>query len=317
MVRLIIRIKQIYDKFAADEMTVYAAQASFFTIIAAFPFIMLLLTVVQIVPSVSQGELMEFILALVPVGYKSVAFRVISDLSLKSPATMISVTAVTALWSSSRGMMSIAKGLNRVQGKVEKRWYIVKRLICAGYTIVFILVCVLSLGLLVFGTTIQNFVLRQFPLIARVTQHIISLRTLLALAFFMFVFAGIYTYVPDRKLSLKSQLPGAMFTTAGWILFSMAFSLYFKLFGGSNFSYMYGSLTAIVLLMLWLYGCICVLFFGAERKSSGARRGRGCDGKLRLSPRFRRAPAPETTGRNAGLPRRGRHFSVSPGQWCW
>lgn len=264
MVRLIIRIKQIYDKFAADEMTVYAAQASFFTIIAAFPFIMLLLTVVQIVPSVSQGELMEFILALVPVGYKSVAFRVISDLSLKSPATMISVTAITALWSSSRGMMSIAKGLNRVQGKVEKRWYIVKRLICAGYTIVFILVCVLSLGLLVFGTTIQNFVLRQFPLIARVTQHIISLRTLLALAFFMFVFDGIYTYVPDRKLSLKSQLPGAMFTTAGWILFSMAFSLYFKLFGGNNFSYMYGSLTAIVLLMLWLYGCICVLFFGAE-----------------------------------------------------
>ena len=264
MVRLRIRIKQIYDKFAADEMTVYAAQASFFTIIAAFPFIMLLLTVVQIVPSVSQGELMEFILALVPVGYKSVAFRVISDLSLKSPATMISVTAITALWSSSRGMMSIAKGLNRVQGKVEKRWYIVKRLICAGYTIVFILVCVLSLGLLVFGTTIQNFVLRQFPLIARVTQHIISLRTLLALAFFMFVFAGIYTYVPDRKLSLKSQLPGAMFTTAGWILFSMAFSLCFKLFGGNNFSYMYGSLTAIVLLMLWLYGCICVLFFGAE-----------------------------------------------------
>lgn len=264
MVRLIIRIKQIYDKFAADEMTVYAAQASFFTIIAAFPFIMLLLTVVQIVPSVSQGEMMEFILALVPVGYKSVAFRVINDLSLKSPATMISVTAITALWSSSRGMMSIAKGLNRVQGKVEKRWYIVKRLICAGYTIVFILVCVLSLGLLVFGTTIQNFVLRQFPLIARVTQHIISLRTLLALAFFMFVFAGIYTYVPDRKLSLKSQLPGAMFTTAGWILFSMAFSLYFRLFGGNNFSYMYGSLTAIVLLMLWLYGCICVLFFGAE-----------------------------------------------------
>lgn len=264
MVRLIIRIKQIYDKFAADEMTVYAAQASFFTIIAAFPFIMLLLTVVQIVPSVSQGEMMEFILALVPVGYKSVAFRVINDLSLKSPATMISVTAITALWSSSRGMMSIAKGLNRVQGKVEKRWYIVKRLICAGYTIVFILVCVLSLGLLVFGTTIQNFVLRQFPLIAKVTQHIISLRTLLALAFFMFVFAGIYTYVPDRKLALKSQLPGAMFTTAGWILFSMAFSLYFRLFGGNNFSYMYGSLTAIVLLMLWLYGCICVLFFGAE-----------------------------------------------------
>ena len=245
MIRLVIRIKQIYDKFAADEMTVYAAQASFFIIIAAFPFIMLLLTVVQIVPSLSQGELVELILSLVPAGYKSMAFRIINDLSLKSPATMISVTAVTALWSSSRGMMSIAKGLNRVQKKTEKRWYIVKRLICTGYTLVFILVCVISLGLLVFGTSIQNFVLHRFPLIGEITRHIISLRTILALTIFMLGF-------------------GAMFTTAGWIGFSMAFSLYFRLFGGHNFSYMYGSLTAIVLLMLWLYGCICVLFFGAE-----------------------------------------------------
>lgn len=264
MVRLIVRIKQIYDKFAADEMTVYAAQASFFVIIAAIPFIMLLLTVIQIVPSVSQGEMMEVILALVPVGYKSMAFRVINDLSLKSPATMISVTAVTALWSSSRGMLSIAKGLNRVQGRTEKRWYIIKRLICTGYTVVFILVCVVSLGLLVFGTTIQDFFYHRFPVIAEVTRHIISFRTLLALSFFMLGFAAIYTYVPDRKLKLKAQLPGALFSTVGWIAFSMVFSLYFRHFGGNNYSYMYGSLAAIVLLMLWLYGCICVLFFGAE-----------------------------------------------------
>ena len=264
MVRLIIRIKQIYDKFAADEMTVYAAQASFFTIIAAFPFIMLLLTVVQIVPSVSQGELMEFILALVPVGYKSVAFRVISDLSLKSPATMISVTAVTALWSSSRGMMSIAKGLNRVQGKVEKRWYIVKRLICAGYTIVFILVCVLSLGLLVFGNMIQAFMVSRFPIIADVTTHIINFRALWALMILIIFFLGIYTFVPDKRLKLRDQLPGAVFSTVGWMAFSFAFSLYFSHIGGKNYSYMYGSLTAIVLLLLWLYFCMCILFFGAE-----------------------------------------------------
>ena len=264
MVRLIIRIKQIYDKFAADEMTVYAAQASFFTIIAAFPFIMLLLTVVQIVPSVSQGELMEFILALVPVGYKSVAFRVISDLSLKSPATMISVTAVTALWSSSRGMMSIAKGLNRVQGKVEKRWYIVKRLICAGYTIVFILVCILSLGLLVFGNMIQAFMVSRFPIIADVTTHIINFRALWALMILIIFFLGIYTFVPDKRLKLRDQLPGAVFSTVGWMAFSFAFSLYFSHIGGKNYSYMYGSLTAIVLLLLWLYFCMCILFFGAE-----------------------------------------------------
>ena len=264
MIPLIIRTKQIYDKFSSDEMTVYAAQASFFIIIAAFPFIMLMITVVQVVPNLTRAELLDILLSLVPEGYKSVAFRVLNDLSLNSPATMISVTAVTALWSSSRGMMSIARGLNRIHGESDERWYIVRRLIWAGYTIVFILVCVVALGLLVFGTSIQNFLVARVPVLTGITQHIISFRTLLALALFMLGFAGIYTYVPARKLTLRSQIPGAVFATAGWILFSLAFSLYFRLFGKYNFSYMYGSLGAVVLLMLWLYGCICVLFFGAE-----------------------------------------------------
>ena len=264
MIPLIIRTKQIYDKFSSDEMTVYAAQASFFIIIAAFPFIMLMITVVQVVPNLTRAELLDILLSLVPEGYKSVAFRVLNDLSLNSPATMISVTAVTALWSSSRGMMSIARGLNRIHGESDERWYIVRRLIWAGYTIVFILVCVVALGLLVFGTSIQNFLVARVPVLAGITQHIISFRTLLALALFMLGFAGIYTYVPARKLTLRSQIPGAVFATAGWILFSLAFSLYFRLFGKYNFSYMYGSLGAVVLLMLWLYGCICVLFLGAE-----------------------------------------------------
>ena len=264
MIPLIIRTKQIYDKFSSDEMTVYAAQASFFIIIAAFPFIMLMITVVQVVPNLTRAELLDILLSLVPEGYKSVAFRVLNDLSLNSPATMISVTAVTALWSSSRGMMRIARGLNRIHGESDERWYIVRRLIWAGYTIVFILVCVVALGLLVFGTSIQNFLVARVPVLAGITQHIISFRTLLALALFMLGFAGIYTYVPARKLTLRSQIPGAVFATAGWILFSLAFSLYFRLFGKYNFSYMYGSLGAVVLLMLWLYGCICVLFFGAE-----------------------------------------------------
>ena len=264
MIPLIIRTKQIYDKFSSDEMTVYAAQASFFIIIAAFPFIMLMITVVQVVPNLTRAELLDILLSLVPEGYKSVAFRVLNDLSLNSPATMISVAAVTALWSSSRGMMSIARGLNRIHGESDERWYIVRRLIWAGYTIVFILVCVVALGLLVFGTSIQNFLVARVPVLAGITQHIISFRTLLALALFMLGFAGIYTYVPARKLTLRSQIPGAVFATAGWILFSLAFSLYFRLFGKYNFSYMYGSLGAVVLLMLWLYGCICVLFFGAE-----------------------------------------------------
>ena len=264
MFGIIVAGKRVYDKFAEDEMTVYAAQVSFFIILSVVPFIMLLLTAVQMIPSISNARFMELIVGLVPVDYKSLAFRLVNDLSLKSPATMISVTAVTALWSAGRGMFSVARGLNRVNGYGEKRWYVINRLICSGYTIVFILVCILSLGLLVFGNMIQAFMVNRFSIIADVTTHIISFRALWAMMILIIFFLGIYTFVPDKRLKLRDQLPGAVFSTVGWMAFSFAFSLYFSQIGGKNYSYMYGSLTAIVLLLLWLYFCMCILFFGAE-----------------------------------------------------
>ena len=169
-----------------------------------------------------------------------------------------------ALWSAGRGMFSVARGLNRVHGRGEKRWYVISRLICSGYTVIFILVCVMSLGLLVFGRFIQAILEERLPLVAEVTGHIISFRALWVAVVLMVFFLGIYTFVPDKRLSLKSQIPGAVFSTVGWLCFSLAFSLYFTYIGGNNYSYMYGSLTAIVLFLLWLYFCMCILFLGSE-----------------------------------------------------
>lgn len=157
MVKWIAAGREIYRKYKEDEMTVYAAQVSFFVLLSFVPFIMLLLTAVQMIPAISQAEFMELVVAFTPEDYKSLAFRMVNDLSLKSPATMVSLTAVTALWSAGRGMFSMARGLDRVWGKEEKYWYIISRLICCGYTIVFVAVCILSLILLVFGQLLRGF----------------------------------------------------------------------------------------------------------------------------------------------------------------
>ena len=261
MIGLILRGKQIYDKFSKDEMTVYAAQASFFTIIAAFPFIMLLMAMIQLIPVITKSDLLQVITSLVPANLKSLVFGVVENICTNSPATVLSVTAIAAIWSASRGMLSIERGLNRVFGKQKKRNYVVTRMICAGYTIIFMLICILTLVLLVLGSSIQGFVEHHFPVVAEITHYVISYRTVLLLILTI-CFTFLYTYVPEKKQHFKKQLPGAIFSTLGWIAFSFAFSIYFNNF--SNFSVMYGSLTAIVLLMLWLYVCICILFLGAE-----------------------------------------------------
>lgn len=256
--------RKIYRKYKEDEMTVYAAQVSFFVILSFVPFIMLLLTAVQMIPAISQAEFMELVVELTPEDYKSLAFRMVNDLSLKSPATMVSVTAVMALWSAGRGMFSMARGLDRVWGKEEKYWYVISRLICCGYTIVFVAVCILSLILLVFGRLLHGFLETHFPFVEVVLGKLIDLRTLWFFLVLFLFFLGIYAFVPEKRLKVRNQIPGALFSSLGWMVFSLGFSIYFNRIGGRGYSYMYGSLAAIVLLLLWLYFCLCILFMGAE-----------------------------------------------------
>ena len=263
MIRWILWGKQIYDKFSRDEMTVYAAQASFFIIISAFPFIMLLMSLIQFIPSITKSDLLHVITTIVPstMAMDSVIVTAVDNLYTNSPATVLSLTAIAAIWSASKGMLSIERGLNRVFGTTKKRNYIITRLICIGYTLVFMVICILTLLLLVLGSSIQAVLSRHFPFLAGITGMVISFRTLL-LIILALSFAILYTYVPEKKQKFRRHLPGAILSTAGWMAFSFIFSIYFNNF--SNFSLMYGSLTAIVLLMLWLYVCICILFLGAE-----------------------------------------------------
>ena len=190
---------------------------------------------------------------------------IVDDLYINSPGTILSATALTALWSAAKGMLGIERGLNRIYGDFKHRNYILQRLLCSFYTLIFMLVCAMSLVLLIFGKNIEHLLFRFLPILAPAARFVISLRFLFALTVFLLTFIGLYAIVPSRKQKPRQQLPGAAFTAVGWLVFSYAFSIYFTHF--SNFSYMYGSLTAIVLLMLWLYICICILFIGAELNS--------------------------------------------------
>lgn len=259
---LLVEGKRIFDKYKKDEVTVYAAQASFFIVISFFPFIMLLLTLIQFIPALNKSDVLELLVSIMPDMLDSLVIGIVDELYTKSPATVVSLSAIVAIWSASRGMLGIERGLNRVYESPQPRGYIVRRLICSGYTVLFVAACIASLLLLVLGGSIQRLIIRIFPVVSAFTRYVISFRSFLALAVLVIVFTGLYTLVPVRSHSMKSQLPGALFSTLGWIVFSGLFSIYFNNF--SNYSYMYGSLTAVVVLMLWLYICICILLIGAE-----------------------------------------------------
>lgn len=227
-------IAALIQKYGKDEMSVYAAQASFFTILAAFPFFMLLLSLIDFLPVVQESDLLDGVIDLLPDNLDALAITVIHDVRKSSSVALLSINAIAALWSASKGMLSIERGLNRAYDIKVERNYLLRRLICSGYTLLFTVVCAVSL--LFFG----------------IASMVILF--LLILAF--------YVILPYKKQPIFIQVPGALFTTAGWTLFSYAFSFYFRYF--KHYVPTYGSLTAMVFMMLWLYFCICILFLGAE-----------------------------------------------------
>lgn len=258
--RIIRVIRGFVKRTGLDHLGAYAAQASYFIILSFIPFIMLLMTLVQYTP-VSRADVQTAILNVSPEAFHSLIQMILEEIYSKSVA-IVSMTAVTAVWSAGRGIMAITNGLNSIYHVEETRNYVWMRLRSAAYTVFFILTIILSLVLLVFGNRIHGILIEYAPILAKVSGFLISIRTVGTLCILTVVFLCLYRFLPNRKTTFKRQLPGAVLTAGAWTIFSFVFSLYIDNF--SRISYMYGSLTTLVIVMLWLYSCMYIVLLGAE-----------------------------------------------------
>ena len=261
LLSLIRRINQFNRKVGEDDVPAYSGQSALFIIISFFPFIMFLLTLIQFLPFM-EADLRDFIEPAFPEVISRLIQSVITELYHNSNGTVLSITALTALWSASRGVLAIVRGLNSVYHIHETRHYLKLRIMATFYTLIFAIILILTLGLLVFGNTIYAWCIGHFPGMMRYIFMVVNGRTVFTLVMLILFFWALYSLIPNRKTRPLAELPGAVVTACGWMIFSFAYSFYIEHM--ANFSYMYGSLTAIVLLMLWLYFCMYILFIGAE-----------------------------------------------------
>lgn len=261
MQQFISEIRCFSSRVRKDNISVYSAYGTLFIILSAIPFLMLLLTTIQYLP-ITENQLIALIEGILPEAVNPVFQFIMTDIRVSSPSTLLSVTAVFTLWSASKGVLGIFRGMNSVYHSFEHRNYIWLRIICLFYTIVFYVILLFTLILMVFGEQLQILLINQFQWLDRFGQLISFLRLLLSIFLQTFFFMIIYKVFPDRKASIWTQIPGALVSSVGWMLFSYAFSIYIKYF--SDYSRMYGSLTTVMLAILWMYVCICIMLFGGE-----------------------------------------------------
>nr|WP_295277020.1 YihY/virulence factor BrkB family protein [uncultured Blautia sp.] len=248
------------DRAMGDHVGAYAAQAAYFLIMSFIPFILFLTTMIRYTP-LTYNMVSETIRAFVPHNIQNFVLTIVSEVYGRSIA-VVPITAIMALWSAGKAMQSLTNGLNTIYHVKETRNWLVTRLYAVVYTFMFGLAIIASLLMLVLGNQIQNVAGQYVPILGKVIGRITGARTALVFAGLFLVFLILYKMLPNRKATFKSQVPGAILIAAGWSLFSYFFSIYFDMFPG--FSNMYGSLTALIMVMLWLYICMNLLLYGAE-----------------------------------------------------
>lgn len=263
MVKQTIKLISLFiKKIRDDHVSAFSAQAAFFIIISFFPFIMFSLSIVPFF-QLQESTILKIVTQIFPKAFNSLIVLVITEIyDTANSGTVISVTALTALWSAGKGFLAIMKGLNSVYEINETRQGILLRIISTIYTLIFSVMLIASIILFVFGNKLFIWITNRFPVMRDLALVIISMRTIVGMILLFIFFLIIYLVIPNRKTKISKEIPGAMVCAGGWMGFSYAFSYYIDHY--SNYASMYGSLTTIVIFMLWMYCCMYILFIGAE-----------------------------------------------------
>lgn len=254
-------IMDFVNAISKDKVGVYSAQASFFIMLSIFPFAMLILNMIGLTP-ITEDYIVNFANSYLPDSVKPLIIQIINEMYSNVSGTVISITAIVAIWSASKGVLSVMFGIYNIYNVHSSRNYFISRFISMIYTVFFVIAMVVTLVLLVFGNKLFKLAISIVPPLINVSV-LYTITSYSAVFIILTLFFLIIFKVANLKLAkFRKILPGAVFSSLGWILFSFAFSIYVDNF--SNMTYMYGSLTSVIIMMFWIYFCIYILFIGAE-----------------------------------------------------
>ncbi len=253
------RVKHFFRSVQRLEVHIFAAYAAYFWLLAIFPAMMLLISIIQLTP-ISPDSIRGLLQNVVPESLQSLTDYMIDELFAVDSPAILSVSAVTALWMTSKGVLSLQRGLNRIYVARETRNPIWLRLRAILFSLAGVLAMVFLLALGLLSHEIVTKLLSKGSELGDLLLQLGRLRHILSVLVLTFFFAAMYTVFPNRKVSFSSSLTGALVTAILWTAFSRVFTVYADKF--ANYSIYYGSLSVIAMAMLWLYVCLFLFFCG-------------------------------------------------------
>lgn len=259
MKKLIKIIQGFGNQLKEDNINAYASSCAFFVFLSLAPTVILFLSILPYTP-IDFDLILNILEKEMPGETYNLINSVVSEIRDRSIG-MLSLAAVTTLWSAGKGVSSLICGFNAIDRNKEQRNFFVLRGISCLYTLAFLASIIILLLFVVYGNVAINIVEGNFPGSKIFFDRLVRFKAPLSFALMVFLFMICYAVLPYKKHRMMAQIPGAIFSALGWIGFSYIFSIYVNNY--NPFS-MYGSLTTIIILLFWLYTGMYILLIGAN-----------------------------------------------------
>lgn len=270
--------QEVKARTALDNVSNGGAALAFYLTLAIFPALIFLLSLLPFLPIPNLDRaIMDFLHQGLPGEAASLLEDTVRTLVNERQGGLLSLGFIGTIWAASSGMYAIMQQLNITYDVKEERPFVKARATALLLTLLFGLLVIGGFGLIVGGGALQEWIGQNLGWSQGLLLAFAGLRWVIILAFLLLAFSVIYYFGPNTEQRFRWISPGAVFGVLMLLAASLLFRFYIESFG--NYAATYGSLGAVVILMLWLYVAGLVLLLGSEinvafeRQMAGARQG--------------------------------------------
>ncbi len=267
---------RLWQRINDHDLLGRAAQLSYYFLLAVFPLLLVLVTLLGYFAesgSELHNKLLSYLSTVMPSSSVTLVHTTLDEITKARGGGKLSLGILAALWAASNGMGAISSTLNVAYAVKEDRSWWKIRLIAIFLTLMVSVFIIVALAIVFFGGHLGDRVAAHFGFSAAFTIAWRVLQWPIVLVFLLLTFDLIYYLAPnDRRPKRRLWTSGAMTAVVLWLLVSFAFRLYLHFF--NSYSVTYGSLGALIVLMLWFYFTGLAILIGGEVNSELEQRTR-------------------------------------------
>lgn len=258
--------RRVGARIDKDNVLGRSAQLSYYFLLALFPLLLFLTTLLGYFASSGtelRKNLLSYLSAVMPASTSELIQTTVDEISKAAGGGKLSVGILATLWAASSGVNAISESLNFANNIRESRPWWKTRLVAVALTIALAVLIITALVLMFFGSAIAEKIAAGVGLGAAFTFTWKILQWPLVLGVVLMAFSLIYYYAPDlRTRHWRWISPGSLVGVALWLLVSFGFRAYLHFF--NSYSATYGSLGAVIIMMLWFYFTGAAILIGGE-----------------------------------------------------